>query len=242
MLSFGHAQAEPLTPLSKSEAKKSEAVKSEAAPSSGDSEWLKLKPPEVSTEELNRFFDNLVVVQNRARVKRNHLLFYDYGSFDFSDGPVTFYNIALSFGYAFSDFFEAYASVSPFFFPVKRRINKEVEKIVDIDGKKASLQYSEPKIQYMAQFLWAPAYGKDSWGPYSIVRSDTFFKGGAGVIQFVGGESGMRFDLSVGKTFFFSRLLNVRVSAGGSYLESIVQNQKAFSFVGIFEIGTVWYL
>lgn len=205
-------------------------------------EWLKLKPPEVSTEELNRFFDNLVVVQNRARVKAGHYLFYPYGSFDFSDGPVTFYNLTVNMGYAFSDFFEVYASVSPVFFPVKRRINREVEKIVDIDGKKATLQYSEPKLQYMAEFIWAPAYGKDSWGPYRIVRSDTFLKGGAGQILFEGGQSGMRFNLSVGKTFFFSRLFNVRVSAGGSYLESIVQRQKAFSFVGIFELGLVWYL
>ncbi len=207
-----------------------------------DKKWSRLKPPEVSTEELNRFFDNLVVVQNRARVKANHFLLSPYASFDFSDGPITFYNVAINFGYALSDFFEVYASVSPFFFPVKRRINSEVEKIIDLDGKKASLQYSEPKTQYMAEFIWAPAYGKDSWGPYTVIRSDTFLKAGAGVIQFEGGESGMRFNMSVGKTFFAHRLMNVRVSAGGSYLESIVQKEKAFSFVGIFELGLVWYL
>ena len=207
-----------------------------------ETNWLDLKPPPTSTRKLNRMFEDLVVVQERARVKKGHFLFNTFGSIDFSDGPVTFYNLALNFGYAVTNEFETYLSVSPVFFPIERSINEEVKKIIDIDGKEASLQFSVPEFQGMVEFLWAPAYGKDSWGPYSIIRSDTFLKLGFGGVLFEDGESGTRINALVGKTFFVHNLFNLRIAAGTSFLESVVQNQKAFSAVGLFEIGLVWYI
>lgn len=201
-----------------------------------------LKPDEmVETNTINDVFKDVVVVQRKAKDKAGRALFYSYGSFDFSDGPTTMYGINLNAGYAISDHWEIYANFVPAFLSQERDLAKQIRDLPLRDGGTAAIAYAVPKTQYGLELLWAPAYGKDSWGPYSIVRSDTFFKLGAGVIQYDVG-TGQRYNATVGKTFFLSRFFNLRISAGGSYLESIVNERKKFYFVGIIETGLIWYL
>jgi hypothetical protein len=200
-----------------------------------------LEPSPEPSNALPNAFRDMVVVQRRAKEKISRFLFYSYGSFDFSDGPSTMYGLNTNIGYALGDSFEIYANFVPLFVANERDIVKRVRGLKLQDGTQAEIGYSKPKSQYGIEFLWAPAYGKDSWGPKSIVRSDTFFKFQASQIQYEA-DSGMRFGLSIGKTFFLSRFFNLRLSAGGSYLQTIVEQQKAWYFVGIIETGLVWYL
>lgn len=204
-----------------------------------------LKPPEVGTQDIVNVYRDMVVVQRKAKEKAGRFLFHTFGSFDFSDGPTTQYGLNLNLGYALSDYFEVYANFVPLFVANEREVVKQVRNLVLVDGDKVELTYSKPKLQYGVDLLWAPAYGKDSWGPYSIVRSDTFIKLGIGSIQYEQ-ESGMRFSLTVGKTFFLSRMLNLRLAAGGAYLQAVIGDQvskeKKFYMVGLFETGLVWYL
>jgi hypothetical protein len=104
----------------------------------------------------------------------------------------------------------------------------------------AEIIYSKPKSQYGVEILWIPAYGKDSWGPYSIVRSDTYFKLGIATINYEA-ATGMRYSLLLGKTYFIGKALNLRVSAGMSSIESIVDGKKAPGTVAILESGLVFY-
>lgn len=201
-----------------------------------------LKPPEATTSEITDVFRDMVVVQRKAKEKARSILFYTYGSFDFSDGPTTMYGMNLNLGYALSDYWEVYANYVPAFIAQERDVVKRVQQFVLIDGDTASISYAKPLSQYGLELLWAPAYGKDSWGPYSIVRSDTFVKLQAGQINYEGGQSGLRYGATIGKTFFLAKWFNFRVSAGASFLEAIISQQKQMFSVGIIEAGLVWYL
>ncbi len=200
-----------------------------------------LQPTPVETDEIEDVYRDMVVVQRKAKNKAKHRLLNIYESFDFSDGPTTMYGLNIDAGYAFSDFWEAYVNVVPVFITQERDVVKQVASYNFVDGSKAQVKYSKPKSALGAELLWLPAYGKDSWGPRSIVRSDTFFKFGIGLIQY-DGDNGKKLSLSLGKTFFIKSLVNFRISAGGSYVESIIEGQKRFYFAGIFELGLVWYL
>ena len=66
---------------------------------------------------------------------------------------------------------------------------------------------------------WVPIYGKDSWGAFGIIRSDTFFNLHVGQIKYEQ-NSGLKYKFALGKTFFLSSLWNCRVQAGGAMIEA----------------------
>ncbi len=200
-----------------------------------------LRPPPIETREIEEVFKDVVVVQRKAKTKKGSFLFNTFGSFDFSDGPTTLYGMNINLGYALSDSFEAYVNYVPSFIAQERDVVKRFDDLILEGGYKAKLNYSKPLSQYGVELLWAPAYGKDSWGPYSIVRSDTFVKMGFAMIQYEGGFSGDRYGLSIGKTFFLSNWFNLRAAAGGSVLQSIIDGEKVSYTVGILEVGLIWY-
>jgi len=171
-------------------------------------------------EQKDRVFDifeDVVVVQRKAKDKRGKFLFNPGMTLDFSDGPTTLYTVNANVGYAISDFFEAYLNFVPTFLSEDRSIVKKLNEY------SIQVKASKPKAQYGVEILWLPAYGKDSWGPYSIVRSDTFFKFGYSMIQFESGN-GSRMALLVGKTYFLHDWFNLRVGAGVNVLETIVDS------------------
>lgn len=200
-----------------------------------------LEPDPASPDSIASVFRDMVVVQRKAKLKSGRALFYSYASFDFSDGPTTMYGLNLDFGYAVSDSFEMYVNVVPVFVANERQIVGQVSGLTLEGGKRGRIIYSRPSFQYGAEFIWAPAYGKDSWGPRRIVRSDTFFKLALGAVQFEA-DSGLRAGLSIGKTFFLSRWANLRTSAGASYLQAPVNGSKIWYLAGVFEAGLIWYL
>lgn len=193
----------------------------------------KLKPK--SSDEISSIFEDMVVVQRKAKEKRKHLLLAPFMSFDFSDGPQTMYAGHLSIGYAFNDFWEAYVDYVPAFITQDRSLVKILEE------KNFSVTVAHPSAQYGFSILWAPAYGKDSWGPYSLVRSDTFFKWSSSIIQYEN-ATGMNHSLSLGKTYFLSDWFNLRLAAGGSLVDTILDGTKSSRFVAIFELGLVYYI
>ncbi len=199
-----------------------------------------LQPAPEEADAISRVFRDMIVVQRKAKQKAHKFLFAPYGSFDFSDGPTTMYGLNLNVGYALSDYWEVYANYVPTFITSEREVVRQVHNLTLADGSTANLSYATPKSQYGLEVLWAPAYGKDSWGPYSIVRSDTFIKMGLGVINY-SSDVGSRYNLAIGKTFFLSRFFNLRLDAGASYLQAIINNQKKYYVVSIIESGVVWY-
>ncbi len=202
---------------------------------------------QIAQDQVPTIFKDIVVVQRKAKEKGGHFVFNPFGSFDFSDGPVTMYGMNTNIGYAISDFWEVYLNVVPTFLTQERSIVKKVREY-QLDSSQctgtppcfAEIVYSKPKSQYGLEVLWMPAYGKDSWGPYSIVRSDTFFKLGVAQINYEA-KSGMRYSLLLGKTYFISKALNFRFSAGMSSVESFVDSKKSATTVAIIESGLVFY-
>jgi hypothetical protein len=203
---------------------------------------------QLNQENVSSVFKDMVVVQRKAKEKGGKFLFNGFGSFDFSDGPVTMYGLNTNFGYAFSDFWEVYLNYVPMFITQERSIVGKVSSLTldetqCVDTTRtctAQITYARPKSQIGVEILWIPAYGKDSWGPYSIVRSDTFFKLGVGTINYDSG-SGSRYSLNLGKTYFISDHFNFRIAAGMAYLQTIVDSVKRFNTVAILESGLVFY-
>jgi hypothetical protein len=238
-------------------------------------------------EGVTSIFRDMGVVQRRAMPKSGRFLFYNSMGFDFSDGPYSMYALNVNPGFAFTDFFEVYINFVPYFVHRPRKIvdtlasygqgDSETEKIYRFDPNRAgcntnvrdcivpislAIDSVKPKYQYGLEFLWAPLYGKDSLGLRSILRSDTFVKGGLSQILFDNNEKGWKGHLGVGKTFFTNKWLGLRVSVNGVYQASIITTQAAdagtnstadgvassgtgqvkYGFFAFFEAGLVIYL
>lgn len=192
--------------------------------------------PDLDDQELRSLYKDMIVVQRKAKEKHGAFLFHPLMSFDFSDTPKTLYGLNLAFGYAFSDFWELYGVYTPFFISQERPLSKVLKEEFVVD-----LATPDAKSHFGADLLWLPAYGKDSWGPTSIVRSDTFFKLSGGMIQYQTGN-GLRLAALIGKTFYLSNLFNLRLAAGASQIESYIDGEKQSHLIGLLEIGTVFYL
>jgi hypothetical protein len=207
-----------------------------------------LKPDEVLAEDVSSVFRDMGVVRRKAMPKAGRLLISNYGSLDFSDSPFSFYGFHLDVGYALNDFWEIYLTSVPFFVVRERSITGRVNKTLAANRAQTpngqpfllDFKYSKPKYQYGGELLWAPAYGKDSLGSRNVIRSDTFFKVGVMNLQYEEG-TGLRFHGAVGKTYFATRWLGVRLAASLNYMQQFFNGAKTFSTLGIVEAGLVFY-
>jgi outer membrane beta-barrel protein len=190
-------------------------------------------------DEVSAVFEGVVAVQRKAKIKAGSFLFSPMFSFDFSDAPYTQYSLQLNGGYAFSEALEVYLAYSPVFISTERNLSKQVKKLgFVIDAEK-------PQSFIGIEVNWIPIYGKDSWGPYNIVRSDTFLNFSFGQITYEENQ-GNKIKLALGKTFFFTEQLNFRVQAGPSLIETFSStnaepSKRESITVGLIETGFVFY-
>ncbi len=193
-------------------------------------------------DEVSAVFEGVVAVQRKAKVKGGSFLFSPMFSFDFSDAPYTQYSLQLNFGYAIGEAWEVYLAYSPLFIANERNLSKQLKQTpYSIDAEK-------PKSFTGVEVNWVPIYGKDSWGPYNIVRSDTFVQFSYGQIQY-NKNAGNKIKLGLGKTFFFSDYFNFRIQAGPSIVETFSKDpgdlagkaKKEQITIGLIETGLVFY-
>lgn len=200
-----------------------------------------LKPN--TNDEMANLFENVVAVQRKAKVKTGKWLFYPYLSIDFSDSAYTQHSLALNFGKTFGEYWEVYFSYVPTFFVNERNISKKVRglTVVGPSGNQAADISNEKAVSALGvEVNWVPIYGKDSWGPYGIIRSDTFFSFGISQVTFER-NSGMKYKLMAGKTFFLDTYWNLRVQAGICSEDSFSQNTRETVNLGLMEGGLVYY-
>lgn len=197
-------------------------------------------------DEISSLFENVVAVQRKAKIKNGHFLFHTNFSFDFSDSPYTMYALNLNAGYAIGEFWEIYLNYVPTYAANERSIARKVRELPAYpSGLQPELNSEKAKSSYGIELNWVPLYGKDSWGAYGIIRSDTFVNIGVGQIKYQT-QTGNKTKLMLGKTFFISDLWNLRMQAGGSVLETFSMNtasviQKETIVIGLLEFGTVFY-
>lgn len=192
-------------------------------------------------DEIPTLFRDMGVIQRRAMAKSGKFLLSTFGNFDFSDGPYTNYGLNINPGYALSDFFEFYLNYAPTFFISPRSIVQTVSELELANGKRAEIVAARPKSQIGFDILWAPTYGKDSIGLKTIIRSDTFFKLGFSKINYDSGD-GNKFQFGVGKTYFMSSFLGLRVSMNFGYVQTIINQQKSYQSMALIDGGFVLYL
>lgn len=203
------------------------------------------------SENVSKVFRDMVVVQRKAKNKARHFLFNPNLGVDFSDGPASLYTLNMNIGYAVTDFWEVYVNYAPAFMVQERGIVKMLaaQEVYEQNGtpQRIRIDYAKPQTQLGAELLWAPAYGKDSWGPYTMFRSDTFFKVGAYQVDFPDDQKkGFRFSLMGGKTYFAAKYFNVRVAAGFHHMQTFVgmteSEKEKFNTLLFLEGGLVFYL
>lgn len=190
--------------------------------------------------QISPLYDNIVSVQKKAKAKSKNWIFNPYFSADFSDAPYTMYATALDFGYALNEYWEVYVEYVPLYITNQRSIAQKVSALTLANGQQASIDLQKAKSAYSVEINWSPIYGKDAWGPHSIIRSDTFVHLGLGMVNFET-TSGFKSKLGLGKTFFFSKLLNVRMMAGGAFIQIPSSTDKQLTTVGLLEAGLVYY-
>lgn len=194
-------------------------------------------------DEVSSVFEGIVAVQRKAKVKSGSFLFNPMFSFDFSDAPYTQYSLQLNAGYAFSESLEVYFAYSPVFIATERNLSKQIRKV---SSGLYTINAEKPESFLGIEVNWIPIYGKDSWGPYNIVRSDTFLNFSYGQISYEKSQ-GNKVKLALGKTFFFSEHLNFRVQAGPSLVETFSTTnldpriKSETITVGLIESGFVFY-
>ncbi|MFZ9594976.1 MAG: hypothetical protein ACO3A2_02750 [Bdellovibrionia bacterium] len=208
-------------------------------PSSSEPLDLTLKPED--NEVSASIFRDMGVVQRKAMNKRNRFLFSSYGSLDFSDGPYTNYFLSFNPGYAISDFFEIYLQVSPVYFVSQRGIVNLISSLRLQNGEVARVTSANPQFQYGVELLWAPLYGKDSFGISKIIRSDTFLKLGASQIKY-DLFTGLGFKLGLGKTFFLGKSAGLRFCADYAWIQSLLNEEKSFRTMFLVEFGLNFYI
>ena len=182
----------------------------------------------------------MVVVQKKAIEKSGKFILNSYGSFDFSDGPVTMYGLNIDVGYAFSDQWEAYLNFTPVFLSVERSITTKINSLFLENGERAKVLFEKPKYHLGGAVYWIPAYGKDAWGPRHIVRSDTFFGLGYGITKYET-DNGGKLRAVIGKTFFVQEYFNLRLAAGGALIQSVVDRQIESRTAALIEVGLAFY-
>ena len=192
-------------------------------------------------KSIDTLFKNMIVVQKKAIERKNKFVFDTHLSFDFSDNPKTMYTFSLGAGYALSESFEIGLSFSPYIMSQERATVAAVKKLELSNGDQADLAAPDPKWEATGSLLWIFAYGKDAFGAYSIIRSDTFLKLFASKIQYADSSPGNRMGLLVGKTFFISRSFNFRITAGIARHTSSINEKTQITNTGLIEPGFVWF-
>jgi hypothetical protein len=196
--------------------------------------------PLVYQEDVSSIFEDVVAVQRKAKKKSQSILFWPYLSFDFSDSPYTMYGLNTNVGIALGESLEIYANFTPHFLTQDKAIVHEINQLQTVNGRHVVLDTGKAQHQLGGEFIWSPIYGKESWGPYGIVRSETFLDIAFGQVTYDNGV-GLRSKLGIGKTYFFSHVWNVRLLAGSSFVQRITNGQKQTSTVGLLEAGMVYY-
>lgn len=198
-------------------------------------------------DEISALFQNVIAVQRKAKVKSGKILFSPIFSFDFSDSVYTMYGMNLNLGYAIGEFWEIYFSYVPTFVANERSIAKKVRELPAYgDGSRPAIVAEKAKSAMGIEVNWVPIYGKDSWGPFGIIRSDTFLNLHIGQIKY-DQNTGSRYKMALGKTFFLTPVWNLRVQAGGAMIESfssadaITPPKKENITIGLLEAGVVFY-
>ena len=195
---------------------------------------------EPTKEESSNVFSEMGVVQKKAMRKGGRFLLSSYMALDFSDGPYTSYSLHLNPGFAISDFFEIYASIAPQYFVSPRQIVGIVNGIPVQGGGTYTIVEARPKYEYGIELLWAPLYGKDSFGVSRVIRSDTFLKVGASQVTY-DSTTGMSFRLGVGKTFFLGKWLGIRFCLDYDYVQTVIDSKKKYNGLLLTELGTMFY-
>ena len=193
-----------------------------------------------SDSQLSSIFKDIIVVQRQA-IRRDKKKFLSVGPmFDFSDGPIDQTAIEIKAGYAPHQNWEFHLFAVPVFLTKNRPISESVSSLTLANGQKAELVSPKAKSAFGLDVNWILAYGKDAWGPYTIIRSDTFTRLQLANYSYEDGSNGLLYSLGLGKSFFTQKKVNFRIVVGLGSRDTKINNENKSSQFGFFEPSIFW--
>ncbi len=184
---------------------------------------------EVDPKVGDTLFKNMVVIQKKSIDKKGRFLFDTHLSFDYSDTPKTMTGLVLGVGYSLNDNFEIGGTITPYF------MSKEKSDLAN------NLVMASPKLESSVYLNWFFMYGKEAYGPYRILRSDTFLKFFYSKIQYADSLSGTRIGFYIGKDYYWTKNMVIRLAFGLASQESFINQTSHSSTVALFEPGLVYF-
>lgn len=193
-----------------------------------------------SDSQLSSIFKDIIVVQRQA-IKRDKKKFLSFSStFDFSDGPIDQTALTIKAGYAVHQNWELHLLFTPTYINKTRPVADSVSSLTLANGQKAELVSPKAKSAMGADINWMLAYGKDAWGPYTIIRSDTFIQIHINNTSYEDSTSGLNYSLGLGKSFYSKKSLHFRVVAGLGSRETTINSVKQSSQYGFLQPAVFW--
>ena len=192
-------------------------------------------------KNLSHILPDINVVSKRSYDKSSSLLFHTALSIDYSDSPLAYDAFGFGFGYATESNLEFNFNYYLGHTNSVRTINDSVAAIDIGSGQKASITAPKAQSGMELNLIYNFLYGKESWGPESVLRFETFLKFGYRTISYDAGVSGDRIMLQFGKTLLLSPGFNLRASIGPSTISYYVNGSKFSSMAALFELGTISY-
>lgn len=184
---------------------------------------------DVDSKVGETLFKNMVVIQKKSIEKKGRFLFDTHFSFDYSDTPKTMTGLVVGVGYSINENWEIGGSITPFFMSKNKS---------DLN---TNSEMSAPKLESSIYLNWFFMYGKEAYGPYKILRSDTFLKFFYSKIQYEDNFSGGRIGGYVGKDYYWTKNLVLRLAFGLATQSSYINQTSHTSSVALFEPGLVYF-
>jgi hypothetical protein len=175
---------------------------------------------ELSTDPL---FRNIIAVQRKVLERKKRISFGSGFAFNYSDTPKSMHHLNFNLSYGLSEIFEIGATVSPIYLSSKRSVLEN-----------SSIQFNSPKMELGAFVNYYFLFGKDSFGPLTTFRSDTFGVFEFSQIQYAESKSGTKLTIGIGKNYYLKKGLNLNLRFAHSmfsyFLNDEEKNSSSFEF------------
>ncbi len=243
LTAFSQAHGQSNNNRNRSRNPSSATIPARAESSTKESPKLETDPAVLNYEsdsQLSSIFKDIIVVQRQA-IKRDKKKLISFSStFDFSDGPIDQTGLTLKAGYAVNQNWELHLLFTPTYMNKTRPVADSVSNLTLANGQKAELVSPKAKNSLGAEINWMLAYGKDAWGPYTIIRSDTFIQFQLMNVSYEDNSSGLAYSLGVGKSFYSKKSIHFRVVAGLGSRETKINEVKQSSQYGFLQPAVFW--
>ncbi len=179
---------------------------------------------EVDSFNADPLFKNIIAVQRKILERKKRFSFGSGFAFNYSDAPKSMHHLNFNFSYGLSETFEIGTTVSPFYMSSEKSVLEN----------SSNYQFNSPKMELGGFVNYYFLFGKDSFGPLTTFRSDTFGVFEFSQIQYAESKSSTKLTIGIGKNYYLKKGLNFNLrfahSMFGYFLNDEEKKSSSFEF------------